>query len=150
MRMESRAAKKHCSSQVILVYWKNAVLCPSMQEWLTLGCFAGNIGSELSYTDVGVFISSDGGNSWRQVCFAEWWKAWSLLLVLFWVFPVEWNTHVAPDLFADLRGGIQRLVSGLGRGTSGLETHISAHPAHVVRKLIIWGVFLVGIGWQLW
>lgn len=28
---------------------------------------SGNIGSELSYTDIGVFISSDGGNTWRQV-----------------------------------------------------------------------------------
>ncbi|KAK2493113.1 hypothetical protein MC885_008961 [Smutsia gigantea] len=26
----------------------------------------GNIGPELSYTDIGVFISSDGGNTWRQ------------------------------------------------------------------------------------
>lgn len=45
----------------------NAVLCSSTEEFLTLVCFAGNIGSELSYTDVGMFISSDGGNSWRQV-----------------------------------------------------------------------------------
>lgn len=44
-----------------------AVLCSSTQEFLTFACFAGNIGSELSYTDVGMFISSDGGNSWRQV-----------------------------------------------------------------------------------
>ena len=27
----------------------------------------GNIGPELSYTDISVFISSDGGNTWRQV-----------------------------------------------------------------------------------
>lgn len=29
--------------------------------------FAGNIGAELSYSNVGMFISSDAGNSWRQV-----------------------------------------------------------------------------------
>lgn len=28
---------------------------------------SGNIGPELSYTDISVFISSDGGNTWRQV-----------------------------------------------------------------------------------
>ncbi|RLW02308.1 hypothetical protein DV515_00007348 [Chloebia gouldiae] len=38
---------------------------------------AGNIGSELSYTDVGVFISSDGGNSWRQI-FEEEYNVWFL------------------------------------------------------------------------
>ncbi|XP_053805018.1 VPS10 domain-containing receptor SorCS3 [Vidua chalybeata] len=37
----------------------------------------GNIGSELSYTDVGVFISSDGGNSWRQI-FEEEYNIWFL------------------------------------------------------------------------
>uniref|UniRef100_A0A8C3RAG9 Sortilin related VPS10 domain containing receptor 3 n=1 Tax=Cyanoderma ruficeps TaxID=181631 RepID=A0A8C3RAG9_9PASS len=37
----------------------------------------GNIGSELSYTDVGVFISSDGGNSWRQI-FEEEYNVWFL------------------------------------------------------------------------
>lgn len=41
------------------------------QELLPLTFVSGNIGSELSYTDIGMFISSDGGNSWRQVCFAE-------------------------------------------------------------------------------
>lgn len=51
-------------------------------------------------------------------------------------FPVWWSTHAVPNLFADLRGGIQCVVSGLGRGTSGHETHVSAHPAHVVRKLV--------------
>lgn len=30
-------------------------------------CISGNVGPELSYTDVGMFVSSDGGNSWRQV-----------------------------------------------------------------------------------
>lgn len=51
-------------------------------------------------------------------------------------FPVRWSTHAVPNLFADLRGGIQCVVSGLGRGTSGYETHISAHPTHVVRKIV--------------
>uniref|UniRef100_A0A8C8B5L8 VPS10 domain-containing receptor SorCS3 n=1 Tax=Otus sunia TaxID=257818 RepID=A0A8C8B5L8_9STRI len=37
----------------------------------------GNIGSELSYTDVGVFISPDGGNSWRQI-FEEEYNVWFL------------------------------------------------------------------------
>uniref|UniRef100_A0A672TSI9 VPS10 domain-containing receptor SorCS3 n=1 Tax=Strigops habroptila TaxID=2489341 RepID=A0A672TSI9_STRHB len=37
----------------------------------------GNIGSELSYTDVGMFISSDGGNSWRQI-FEEEYNVWFL------------------------------------------------------------------------
>ncbi|KAM6203661.1 VPS10 domain-containing receptor SorCS3 isoform 1-T1 [Sarcoramphus papa] len=37
----------------------------------------GNIGSELSYTDVGVFISSDSGNSWRQI-FEEEYNVWFL------------------------------------------------------------------------
>uniref|UniRef100_A0A8D2MG19 VPS10 domain-containing receptor SorCS3 n=1 Tax=Zonotrichia albicollis TaxID=44394 RepID=A0A8D2MG19_ZONAL len=37
----------------------------------------GNIGSELSYTEVGVFISSDGGNSWRQI-FEEEYNVWFL------------------------------------------------------------------------
>ncbi|XP_065699342.1 VPS10 domain-containing receptor SorCS3 [Patagioenas fasciata] len=37
----------------------------------------GTIGSELSYTDVGVFISSDGGNSWRQI-FEEEYNVWFL------------------------------------------------------------------------
>jgi len=64
-------------------FLENGILCSSIQECLTLVCVAGNIGSELSDTDVGVFISSDGGNSWRQVCFAECRKAWSLLLFFF-------------------------------------------------------------------
>lgn len=54
-------------------------------------CVAGNIGSELSYTDVGVFISSDGGNSWRQVCFAQQRKAWSLVLLFFRLFSSQWS-----------------------------------------------------------
>lgn len=29
--------------------------------------FSGNIGSELSYNNVAMFISSDAGNTWRQV-----------------------------------------------------------------------------------
>jgi len=29
--------------------------------------FLGNIGSELSYNNVAMFISSDAGNNWRQV-----------------------------------------------------------------------------------
>ncbi|EGW13924.1 VPS10 domain-containing receptor SorCS3 [Cricetulus griseus] len=37
----------------------------------------GNIGSELSYTDIGVFISSDGGNTWRQI-FDEEYNVWFL------------------------------------------------------------------------
>ncbi|XP_063019306.1 VPS10 domain-containing receptor SorCS3-like [Melospiza melodia melodia] len=37
----------------------------------------GNIGSELSYTEAGVFISSDGGNSWRQI-FEEEYNVWFL------------------------------------------------------------------------
>uniref|UniRef100_A0A8C3B9K6 VPS10 domain-containing receptor SorCS3 n=1 Tax=Cairina moschata TaxID=8855 RepID=A0A8C3B9K6_CAIMO len=37
----------------------------------------GNIGSELSYTDIGMFISSDGGNSWRQI-FEEEYNVWFL------------------------------------------------------------------------
>lgn len=36
----------------------------------SVGIFtAGNIGAELSYNNVGMFISSDAGNSWRQVSF---------------------------------------------------------------------------------
>lgn len=66
-------------------------------------CVAGNIGSELSYTEVGVFISSDGGNSWRQVCIAQQRKARSLLLFLLTLhFPGEWSTHAVLPLFADL------------------------------------------------
>lgn len=30
---------------------------------------AGNIGAELSYNNVGMFVSSDAGNTWRQVRF---------------------------------------------------------------------------------
>ncbi|XP_078290932.1 VPS10 domain-containing receptor SorCS3 isoform X2 [Panthera onca] len=37
----------------------------------------GNIGPELSYTDIGVFISSDGGNTWRQI-FDEEYNVWFL------------------------------------------------------------------------
>uniref|UniRef100_A0A8C8RIX2 VPS10 domain-containing receptor SorCS3 n=1 Tax=Pelusios castaneus TaxID=367368 RepID=A0A8C8RIX2_9SAUR len=37
----------------------------------------GNIGSELSYTDIGTFISSDAGNSWRQI-FEEEYNVWYL------------------------------------------------------------------------
>lgn len=63
------------------------------------------------------------------------------ILLLSFPFPVKWSTHAVPDLFADLRGGIQRVVPGLGRCTSGHETHISAHPTHVVKKLVILGRF---------
>uniref|UniRef100_A0A7M4F1S9 VPS10 domain-containing receptor SorCS3 n=1 Tax=Crocodylus porosus TaxID=8502 RepID=A0A7M4F1S9_CROPO len=37
----------------------------------------GNIGSELSYADIGMFVSSDGGNSWRQI-FEEEYNVWYL------------------------------------------------------------------------
>ncbi|XP_070636899.1 VPS10 domain-containing receptor SorCS3 isoform X2 [Bos indicus] len=37
----------------------------------------GNIGPELSYTDISVFISSDGGNTWRQI-FDEEYNVWFL------------------------------------------------------------------------
>lgn len=36
------------------------------------------------------------------------------------------------------------MVSGLGRGTSGPETHINAHPTLVVRKLVTLTSFLGG------
>ncbi|KAJ1067072.1 hypothetical protein K5549_012431 [Capra hircus] len=36
-----------------------------------------NIGPELSYTDISVFISSDGGNTWRQI-FDEEYNVWFL------------------------------------------------------------------------
>lgn len=39
------------------------VFCVLFSLWR----FAGNIGAELSYSNVGMFISSDAGNSWRQV-----------------------------------------------------------------------------------
>lgn len=58
------------------------------------------------------------------------------ILLLSFPFPVKWSTHAVPDLFADLWGGIQHLVPGLGRGTSGHETHVSAHPTHVVKNLV--------------
>lgn len=45
----------------MLVY---LILCRVL---LFLCRFAGNIGAELSYSNVGMFISSDAGNSWRQV-----------------------------------------------------------------------------------
>lgn len=35
--------------------------------YLFLVYFPGNIGSELSYNNVAMFISSDAGNNWRQV-----------------------------------------------------------------------------------
>ncbi|XP_025057003.1 VPS10 domain-containing receptor SorCS3 [Alligator sinensis] len=37
----------------------------------------GNIGSELSYADISMFVSSDGGNSWRQI-FEEEYNVWYL------------------------------------------------------------------------
>ncbi|XP_029101458.1 VPS10 domain-containing receptor SorCS3 [Monodon monoceros] len=37
----------------------------------------GNIGPELSYTDISMFISSDGGNTWRQI-FDEEYNVWFL------------------------------------------------------------------------
>ncbi|KAI4550821.1 hypothetical protein MJT46_018328 [Ovis ammon polii x Ovis aries] len=37
----------------------------------------GNIGPELSYADISVFISSDGGNTWRQI-FDEEYNVWFL------------------------------------------------------------------------
>ncbi|XP_039337917.1 VPS10 domain-containing receptor SorCS3 isoform X5 [Mauremys reevesii] len=37
----------------------------------------GNVGSELSYTDISTFISSDAGNSWRQI-FEEEYNVWYL------------------------------------------------------------------------
>uniref|UniRef100_F7ETM3 VPS10 domain-containing receptor SorCS3 n=2 Tax=Ornithorhynchus anatinus TaxID=9258 RepID=F7ETM3_ORNAN len=37
----------------------------------------GNIGTELSYTDIGMFVSSDGGNTWRQI-FDEEYNVWFL------------------------------------------------------------------------
>ncbi|KAJ7402000.1 hypothetical protein BTVI_90369 [Pitangus sulphuratus] len=46
----------------------------------------GNIGSELSYTDAGVFISSDGGNSWRQ-----WSGALMEYLICLQIFEEEYN-----------------------------------------------------------
>jgi len=58
------------------------------------------------------------------------------VLLLSLPFPVVWSTHAVPNSFADLRGRIQCVVSGLGRGTGGHETHISTHPSHVVRKLV--------------
>ncbi|ETE62975.1 VPS10 domain-containing receptor SorCS3, partial [Ophiophagus hannah] len=37
----------------------------------------GNVGTELSYTEIGMFVSSDGGNSWRQI-FEEEYNVWFL------------------------------------------------------------------------
>uniref|UniRef100_A0ABM5G202 VPS10 domain-containing receptor SorCS3 n=1 Tax=Pogona vitticeps TaxID=103695 RepID=A0ABM5G202_9SAUR len=37
----------------------------------------GNVGPELSYTEVGMFVSSDAGNSWRQI-FEEEYSVWFL------------------------------------------------------------------------
>uniref|UniRef100_A0A5F8GHT5 Sortilin related VPS10 domain containing receptor 3 n=1 Tax=Monodelphis domestica TaxID=13616 RepID=A0A5F8GHT5_MONDO len=37
----------------------------------------GNVGTELSYTEVGMFVSSDGGNTWRQI-FDEEYNIWFL------------------------------------------------------------------------
>ncbi|KAF7253641.1 VPS10 domain-containing receptor SorCS3 [Varanus komodoensis] len=37
----------------------------------------GNIGPELSYTEIGMYVSSDGGNSWRQI-FEEEYNVWFL------------------------------------------------------------------------
>lgn len=70
------------------------------QELLPLAFVAGNIGSELSYTDIGMFISSDGGNSWRQVCFAESRKARNILLLfLLLAFLFQWSRAFMRCLF---------------------------------------------------
>ena len=39
----------------------------------------GNIGTELSYNNVGMFISSDAGNNWRQVSVPRLQPGWSLV-----------------------------------------------------------------------
>lgn len=44
-------------------------------EFIYLFLFSGNIGTELSSTNLGMFITSDAGNSWRQVrpiCASNW------------------------------------------------------------------------------
>lgn len=56
---------------------------------------AGNIGAELSYNNVGMFISSDAGNSWRQVSFSPTLTSRSSQLIgLLALFTVYWDADI--------------------------------------------------------
>ncbi|XP_029466602.1 VPS10 domain-containing receptor SorCS3 [Rhinatrema bivittatum] len=56
-------------------YTSGSITSKDTAPWLIVA--TGNIGTELSYTDPSMFISSDGGNTWRQI-FEEEYNVWYL------------------------------------------------------------------------
>ncbi|XP_078497303.1 VPS10 domain-containing receptor SorCS3-like [Lissotriton helveticus] len=56
-------------------YTSGSISSKATAPWLIVA--TGNIGTELSYTDASMFISSDGGNTWRQI-FEEEYNVWYL------------------------------------------------------------------------
>uniref|UniRef100_A0A8C2SER7 PKD domain-containing protein n=1 Tax=Capra hircus TaxID=9925 RepID=A0A8C2SER7_CAPHI len=75
----------------------------------------GNIGPELSYTDISVFISSDGGNTWRQIFDEEynvWFLDWGGALVAMKHTPLpvrhlcyhKWDEYAIPSLLVVIFG----------------------------------------------
>nr|XP_033797596.1 VPS10 domain-containing receptor SorCS3 isoform X2 [Geotrypetes seraphini] len=56
-------------------YTSGSISSKDTAPWLIVA--TGNIGTELSYTDPSMFISSDGGNTWRQI-FEEEYNVWYL------------------------------------------------------------------------
>uniref|UniRef100_A0A8C2SFU8 PKD domain-containing protein n=2 Tax=Capra hircus TaxID=9925 RepID=A0A8C2SFU8_CAPHI len=87
----------------------------------------GNIGPELSYTDISVFISSDGGNTWRQI-FDEEYNVWFL----------DWGGALVAMKHTPLP--VRHLCSHEGR---------SLLPYSLTAICVIFGHFSLRSEWQL-
>lgn len=76
--------------------------------------YSGNIGPELSSTNLGMFITSDAGNSWRQVrpCQGQCWFA----------LVQRCKCVLSTCAAADFRWGVQHLVSWQWRRSAGSLT----------------------------
>ncbi|GAB5578767.1 VPS10 domain-containing receptor SorCS3 [Prionailurus iriomotensis] len=126
----------------------------------------GNIGPELSYTDIGVFISSDGGNTWRQIFDEEynvWFLDWGGALVAMKHTPLPvrhlWDTVSFDEGHSWDKYGftsVPLFVDG-ALVEAGVETQIMTKPLviHMYRAINYWalkrvfGHFSLRSEWQL-
>lgn len=108
-------------------------------EKLFMFLYSGNIGTELSSTNLGMFITSDAGNSWRQVRTTQ---VYTLPVCLLWTEDVfmlkvccqKWSKWVFLFFFPneDFWWRVQHLVPWQWRGFAGSLTRSDTNSTPMV------------------
>ncbi|XP_030060579.1 VPS10 domain-containing receptor SorCS3 [Microcaecilia unicolor] len=125
-------------------YTSGSISSKDTAPWLIVA--TGNIGTELSYADPSMFISSDGGNTWRQI-FEEEYNVWYL----------DWGGALVAMKHTSLP--IRHLWLSFDEGRSWIRYSFTSSPLFVDGALVdpgietqimtVFGHFSLRSEWQL-